>query len=213
MNVATPGPTSNAIDALLLLQRRHEKFAKYLHKFSCLALSYDAHRRQMNMLLLAHVPVAVAIMLLAVIGGHVHSVQVSFLVSLPLLALFVFVVIVFGLQAERMWIPRGFALALFLLTLWSSVSVLYAIFTEVRMRAWYDGLLLALLAIELCITAWYWYTADMLAGIGGEASALSARLHYAGYLRSPLAHKLGTAASSNRELTRVSFLSRWRTSS
>lgn len=201
-----PGPTAQSVRELFRLQQRCHDWDHCERQLAALALSYDAHRRQMWLLLTAHAPLTLAILLIAVIGGHVHAAQTVFMVSLPLLIFFALALLAFGVQARRAWIPRAFALALFALSLWSLVVVLYAIFTQVRMREWYDILLLVLQAMDIATTAGYWYTTEIMAGIGGEASAITAELHYSGRLPSPLAHQLGDAASVNARVTQTTAL-------
>lgn len=201
-----PTPTAESVRQLFHYQRRCSDWAHYEQQLAALALAYDAHRRQMWLLLTAHAPLVLLILLMAVVGGHVHTLQTVFIVYIPLMFIFFVALAVFGIQTHRVWMPRAFALAMFALSLWSLVVVLYAVFTQIRMREWYDILLVVLQAIDIATTIGYWYTAEMMAGIGGEASAITAGLHYSGRLASPIAHKLGDAASVNARVTQKSAL-------
>lgn len=201
-----PTPTHDALKELSRLQTETASLRSYYDELAPHALSYENHRRQFTLLMWAHAPLTLFILVFAVAGGHIHTVQTVFFVYLVLFAAFALAVAVFGIQTHRIWMPRFFALALFSLSLWSTISVVYAVYTQIQMRKWYDILLLTAQGIDVAITVAYFYTAEMLAGVGGHVSAISAQMHYSGLQLSPITAQLGDAASTNEAVTRPSAL-------
>ena len=203
-----PTPTADALREFGSLNVDRAKLDEYEERLAPLALSYENHRRQFRLLMMAHAPLTLFILVFAVAGGHLHTVQTVLLVYSVLFVAFVASVVVFGVQTRHIWMPRAFGLALFALALWSTLSVVYAVVTQIRMRQWYDITLLCAQAIDIAITVGYFYTAEMLAGIGGEASAVTAEMHYGGVFLSPLASHLGDAASANHAALQPSTVER-----
>lgn len=203
-----PAPTVNALNELNRLRTEKHRLDWYQKRLIPLALSYEYHQRQFTLLMWTHVPLTLFILLFAVIGGHIHTTWTVASVYSVLFVVFVAAILTFGVQTRRIWLPRAFALALFGLSLWSALAVAYAVWSQVRMRQWYDLTLLGAQAIDVAITIGYFYTAEMLAGIGGEASAVTAEMHYSGAMLSPLASHLGSAASSNQAVLEKSSVSR-----
>jgi hypothetical protein len=189
------------------LQNTHE-LTKAFNETSALALSYENHLRQVKILQYVHIPLTLTILVLAACGGHVHAVHIS-LVYLVLIGAFVLSVAVFGVRIRYAWMPRTFALSLIGVAVWSTTSVLYAIYTQFQMRLWYDILLLVLQAGDLALCLGHFYTIEMLTHIGGEASAAVAELHDNQLMLAPHAHELGTAASANYALTRPAWYTRF----
>ena len=203
-----PTPTADALRELGSLHSGHSTLDDYEDRLAPLALAYDNHRRQFRLLMTAHAPLTLFILVFAVAGGHLHTVQTVLLVYSVLFLSFVAAITVFGVQTRHIWMPRAFGLALFGIALWSTLSVVYAVYTQIRMRQWYDITLLCAQGIDIAITVAYFYTAEMLAGIGGEASAVTAEMHYSGVMLSPLAAHLGDAASANHAALQPSRLTR-----
>lgn len=199
-----PAPTHAAIKDLFSAIHDAREIAAYEAQLAPLALSFDHHHRQLNILMIGHIPIVLSILLMAAIGGHRHITQVVLFVYVPLFVSLMLSLFLFGVQIKFIAISRTFALAMFLIGLWTTISLIYAVYTQIRMREWYDILLLALQGIDVAIAIGYFYTTEQLAGIGGEASAICAEVHYRGLAISPLAHKLGHAADINRDATRAS---------
>lgn len=174
-----------------------------------LGLSFENHQRQFSLLMYVHAPLALAVLVLAVVGGHLHTVNAVFFVYLVLFAAFALSVLVIGLPTKHMWLYRAFALSMFGISLWSTLSVVYAIYTQIRMRQWYDILLLSLQIFDVAVTIAYFWTAEMLAGLGGEFSAQSNSLHAQDLVLSPIADELASPADHNTRLLRGTVI--WRT--
>lgn len=172
------------------------------------SLSFENHQRQFVLLMYVHAPLALAVLILAVVGGHMHTVNAVFFVYLVLFAAFALSVVVIGLPTQRMWIYRAFSLAMFGISLWSTLSVVYAVYTQIRMRQWYDILLLCLQGFDVLVTIAYFWTAEMMAGLGGEVSAQSNSLHAQDLVRSPIADQLPSAADHNAQLLRGTVVQR-----
>lgn len=201
-----PGPTKEALNEFLQLQHATRLHEYYEHQLADMALSYEAHCRQMTLLMWAHAPVVLLILIFAAVGGHVHTVQTVFCVYLGLFVSFVVAVVALGIQTKRAWIPRAFSLSLMALSIWSLVCVIYAIYSQPRMRLWNDITLLCLNGVDFVITIMYFYTAEMTACVGGEASALVNTMHFDHVMISPIASNIGDAATANYRATRPSAL-------
>lgn len=203
-----PHPTHVAIKDFFDATYDTNRLEDYEKELAPHALSFEHHRRQLNILIVGHIPIVLAVLLMSIIGGHHHLTNVLFIVYLPLVAAFIVSLFLFGLQTKYIAIPRAFSLSMFLIGLWTTISVIYAVYTQIRMREWYDILLLVLQVIDVSITIGYFYTAEQLAGIGGEASAIHAEIHASGLVLSPIAHKLTHAMDFNKSVTRQGILRR-----
>lgn len=201
-----PGPTKEALNEFLRLQHSTRLHEYYEHHLADMALSYEAHCRQMTLLMWAHAPVVLLILVFAAIGGHVHTVQTVFCVYLGLFVSFVVAVVALGIQTRRAWLPRAFSLSLMALSVWSLICVFYAIYTQPRMRLWNDITLLCLNGVDFIITIMYFYTNEMTACVGGEASAMVNSMHLDQVMISPIADSIGDAAAINHRVTRPSAL-------
>lgn len=162
-----------------------------------LMLSFDNHQRQVWLLLAGHLPLVLAVLLLAWLGGHNHTKVVVGFVYPTLFVAFVLALVAFGARTERIWLLRWFALMFFAVGLWSLAAVLYAVYAQPRMRAWYDVTLLCLQALDILTTIAYLFTADQLAGIGGMLSAEIAAAHHSGLVVGKHTAHLGSVADVN----------------
>jgi len=166
-----------------------------------LVLAYEEHRLGLWILLAAHAGLLVAIALVAWLAGHLQAAVLVVSLYVPIIIVFAFTLLVFGVSVEWIVVPRFFAMAMFVLSLIMTVLVAYAIY-HVRGTYTRAGITLALLqGADVLIVIGFLVTIDQIAGHGCLLSLRVAELHAQKVVVSPIHHKC-----VNTELTRPSWI-------
>lgn len=192
------------LDVLRKISSDHDEIAALTELEQQLAkwtASYRNHVRQLFILMRSSAAVAFAVFALAVIGGHLHSARVVALVYAPLLVTSAVSAWALGTRVRFVALSRGFSLAFVALGFWSLLAASYAVWTRAMMRRWHDWALLSLQVLDILLALGTLWTAEQLAGIGGQLTVILVEADRSGLLVTKHTSHLRAPGAANDRLS------------